>query len=378
MNVEIRDVEAVQAIRPVDAALYLRAQGWRQQAQTNTASVWLRTVGGDEFEAVLPMDVELRDYALRMGDLLGVLSVSEGRSQWQVYNDLLTITSDVLRIRIADPELTDGTLPLEEHAQIAQRTRDLVVVAACAASERRAVFHKRKPAQVMDHVRRVRIGQSERGSYVITVMSRVTPLLHGQHGQLFEADTPYERQVMQTLAQSLQALDRAVQEAAVSQQMAAFDRAIPQGVSANLCEAVVGLWGGDDLQRSLDFTFSWSPARPAPPNAIQRVALSSDRIPVIREAARQLREREPVPDFELRGPVTKLERQQADKPGEATIIGLVDDRPARVRVQLADQPYHQAVQAHDQDKSVRVFGTLAKEGRGLVLRDPRDLSIVDE
>ena len=32
MNIDIRDAEGVSAIRPVDAALYLRASGWRQRA----------------------------------------------------------------------------------------------------------------------------------------------------------------------------------------------------------------------------------------------------------------------------------------------------------------------------------------------------------
>ena len=379
MKIDIRDVEAVRAIRPVDAALYLRAKGWQQSdVQPGRASVWLYNVGNEQFEALLPMDVELRDYALRMGDLLAVLEAAEKRSQWQVYSDLLTITSDVMRIRIADPELTDGTLPIEEHAQIAQKARDLVLAAACAATENRPVWHKRKPAQAMDHVRRVRIGQSERGSYIVTVISRITPRLHNQNEQLFEADAPYERQVTQTLAQSLHALDRAAEQAALTQEMASFDRAIPQGVNANLCDAVVGLWGGDEVQRNLEFSFSWSPARPVAADVVRRVAFSSDRIPMIREAGRQMREREPILDFDLRGPVVKLERQEGAATGKVTVVGIVDDRQVRVTVELQDEGYHQALQAHDLGKTLRVSGTLIKEGRGFLLRGTRDLAVEDE
>jgi len=121
MNIDIRDVNAVQAIRPVDAALYLRAQGWTMQdTSAAQASLWSRDDDGEPFEALLPMDPEVRDYALRMGELLAVLAAAEKRSQSQVYRDLLTVTADVLRIRIAGPDLDDGSLPIEEHAQIAQ------------------------------------------------------------------------------------------------------------------------------------------------------------------------------------------------------------------------------------------------------------------
>ena len=142
MNVDIRDAEAVKAIRPVEAALYLRASGWvASDQQAGRAATWTRQVEGEDYEALLPMDPQVRDYALRMGELLSVLSAAERRSQWEVYSDLLTIAFDVTRIRISDPELTDGTLPIEEHAQIAQKARDLVLAAACAATERRPVWH---------------------------------------------------------------------------------------------------------------------------------------------------------------------------------------------------------------------------------------------
>jgi hypothetical protein len=41
MKVAIRHVESVRAIRPVDAALYLRAKGWaKQDVAIERASLW--------------------------------------------------------------------------------------------------------------------------------------------------------------------------------------------------------------------------------------------------------------------------------------------------------------------------------------------------
>ncbi|MEI6387363.1 MAG: hypothetical protein WCQ50_12050 [Spirochaetota bacterium] len=377
MIVEIRDALAVRAIRPVDAALYLRSSGWSpQEVRPGRDAIWLRAIEGEEFEALLPMDLELRDYALRMGDLLAVLAATERRSQSEIYRDLLTITSDVMRMRIADPDLGDGSLPIEEHALIAQKTRDLVMAAACAATECRPVWPTRKPTQAVDHVRRVRIGQSEQGSFVVTVISKITPLLQTSE-YLFEEE-PYERKVTHTLASSLQALGSAAETAALTQGMQAFDEAVPRGVSANLCDAVVGLWGGDETERSLEFSFTWSPARPIDVSAPRRLAFSSDRIPVIREVGRVMRDRAPMPDFELRGAVVKLERGEGAPTGKVTVAQYGDEGPRRVMLELGDSEYHKAVQAHDQGKTFRAFGTLKKEGRGYILENPRDLGSQDE
>jgi len=379
MIVDIRDAEAVRAIQPVDAALYLHANGWSSvQSPTSQATIWEKQARGETFEALLPMNATLKDYALRMGELLDVLSVEEQRSQAEVYRDLLTSGSDVIRIRIADPDLSDGTLPIEEHAQIAQKARDLILAAACAATEHRAVWHKRKPSQAMDHVRRVRIGQSERGSYIVTVLSRVPPRLDAGNGQLIETDSPYERRVTETLATSLQALEQAAAHAAVTQRMSAFDEAVPKGVNANLCDAVAGLWGGDHLQRHLDFSFTWAPSRPGSPKIARRVSIGADRVPVIREAGRQMRELSPFPDFEVNGPVVRLNREEGAPTGKATVVGIVDERQARVSIDLGESDYHKAVQAHDLGKSLQLFGTLVKEGRGYVLRNPSNLNVLEE
>ena len=215
MNVDIRDVTAINSLRPLEVAAYLRAKAWLQQPSAPSASVWTKGAGDDQFEAVVPLNQSHMDFALRMGELLQTVAIAEGRSQADVYSDLLTTYADVIRIRIDDPELSDGTLPIETHAQVAQKVRDLLLAAACSALQRRTVWHKRKPAQAVDQVRRLRVGQTERGSYVITVISHVSPALHPkQNGALFESEPPYERQVTQMLATSLATLDEASEKAA--------------------------------------------------------------------------------------------------------------------------------------------------------------------
>lgn len=382
MNVIIRDMDALSAIRPVDTALYLRSQQWDQvQALPGRSSTWTFKTRGEEFEALLPMNVTLRDYALRMGELLNVLSVVENRSQSQIYRDLLTVSADVLRIRIADPALTDGTLSLEEHAQVAQKARDLILAAACAATEPRAVWHKRKPSAAMEYMRQVRMGQSERGSYVVTIISRITPELHQQKpdGQmLLELQDPFERKVTTTLARSLQALGQAAERASLNQEMRAFDEVLALGVNANLCDAVVGIWGDSLLERTLEFSFSWSPGRAVQASVPRRIHFSSDKMPIIREAGKLMREREPFLGFELRGPVFKLERPEGSPFGKATIMALVEDRQARVLVELASSQYDIAVNAHRDGHEVLLTGTLIREKGSFVLKNAGDIAVEPE
>lgn len=373
MKTNIRDVEAIQTLRPLEVTAYLRSKGWIQQAPSNKASVWIKD---NEFEAVVPLDQAMRDYALRMGDILHTLAAVENRSQTEIYADLLTTFADVVRIRIDDPEQLDGTLPIEAHAQIAQKTRDLLLAAACSATEHRPVWHTKKPTQAVEQVRKIRIGQSERGSYIVTVISRVSPALQSpNNGQLFETEPPFERRVIQTLASSLDALNNAAATAAMSGEFASFEESVAQGVSANLCDAVAGIWGDDNGQRNLEFTFSWSPARAVDPHIPSKVKFAADRIPFIREASRVMKDRTPVGDFELEGAVVRLDRPEGQPAGKVTIMGQVDGKPKRVTLELEDAHYQVAIAAHAQERALRCIGSLVREGRGHVLLGPRDIAI---
>ncbi|WP_010582815.1 hypothetical protein [Schlesneria paludicola] len=373
MKTDIRDSESIRTLRPLEVVAYLRARGWTsQRTKSDAISVWTADLNGDVYEAVVPTDNAIGDYALRMSEVLQALSSFEKRSQSQIFADLLTTFADVIRIRIDDPDMSDGTLPIEAHAQVAQKAKDLVMAAACAATEKKSVWHSRKPAPATEYIQNLRSGQTERGSYIITIISRVPPALDApSNGELFEREIPFERRVIQTLASSLVYLDKAAARAASTGQFSEFESAVEMGVSANLCDAVAGLWGTDNSQRNLEFTFSWSPVRPVEGATPSWVKFAADRIPIIREAGRLMRERAPITDFEIIGPVIKLNRKAGENDGRITVFGQIDGTPKSVTMELIESEYELAIEYHRNGVIVRAVGTLVREGRSYVLKDAK-------
>src|SRR5262245_38419981 len=127
MNVRIVDASALSALRPLEVVSYLRSNRWRKDGEkSGNWSTWVRAdQDGDEFEVAFPLNHRYRDCAARMGDVLRVLSAVEERSELQILRDLLTTGADVIRLRLADAELADATIPLDEGATLVQKTRDL-------------------------------------------------------------------------------------------------------------------------------------------------------------------------------------------------------------------------------------------------------------
>lgn len=368
MNVQIRDRAALMALTPSDVAAYLQGGVWiRAGGRPGEFAIW-RT---DDREIVLPLDPTVSDYSLRIAEVLASLAEVEQRSPLEILRDLSTASADVIRIRLRD-EGEAGTLPVSVGATVMDHARDLLLAAASATIAPRPCYGPRRPAIAEDYLRRARFGQTEQGSYVITIISKVTPDLAQDVANL---PPPFDRQVVVTLAKALNAAHLAARDAAVSRDFGAFQERVPDGVSANLCDALVHMAGGIEAPRDLSFSFTWSSTR-AVANAVREVRMGQDVIPTLSAAARVFRETAPLENYRLIGPVTRLERRAANGPGTIQVTTVLEDRYRTVSVELPEMDYNVAVQAHGDGLVVACEGRLLKDGRRLVLEHARNF-IVD-
>ena len=375
------DKATLRALKPLEVVAYLRAKGWRQTVdRPGKSSLWtLLGEAGTEFDVTLPDRSEIGDYSLRMAEVLETLADAEQRSQLDVLRDVQTTASDLIRIRAPRGDAENGTLPLNEAVAFVERSRDMMLAAACAAMNKRPVYAKRKAQQAMDYLGHIRMGQTERGSYVLTILSPVAPELAPAQDVLLpmEPVVPYERRVTQTLIESLAALGEAAREAAVRGNMTPFEVAVGRGVSANLCDAVVGLSDVSPAE-GLDIQISWSRTRPVDAGVVSRVLLRSDAMPLIEEAARQFRQTAPSDDADVIGIVTRLARGEKATQGEVTITASVEGQYKLVKVMLGEDDYGKAVRAHELREVVSCTGDLVREGHSYWLRNPRHFTIVPD
>ncbi len=375
MNEPFAYAQAIDAISPVDLSSYLRANGWHsgEELAGGLAKTWLRAIDGGDVDVIVPLDRSLRDFRRRLTETLAALERIEQRSQLQILTDIGQVAADVIRWRWIQDDVGDGTIPLELGQQLISQIRSQLLAAACSAVESRQFFPSRKPQKAAEYLQKARLGQSERGSYVVSVHCPVPPAL------LFEdpADSdPFERKVTKTLAYALHSLIAASSQA-LSDQALNRDRLAEDGVSANLCESVAAVLGDEKLRRSVEIRFSYAPARPVEEKAVRVIRFNSDLAPVIAEIGKDLRETATRDGFELFGPVTDLSRGVGEEKGTAIIYGLVDDEFKRVEVEAAGDDYQQITEAHRDRKVVVCEGELMKiKGKSYRLRNARAFRVL--
>jgi hypothetical protein len=374
MKATVRDSAMLASVRPLELASYLRSNGWEAQEWVpETYSVWIKRTDAGSFEVTLPLIDRFRDYSLRISEILATLEAVERRSQLEIISDLNTANADVVRVSSHHRGMVNESIPIEDAVLLVQRSRDLMLSAACSTIEPRSYYPPRKFAQALDFLHRVRMGQTERGSYVVTIVSPVPPALEDAAHHVVE--DPYERRVTKKLSSALLAVQRAAERAIATATLDPFREAVQAGVSANLCDAIVGMAGTTGESRGVAFRFTWSRSRPLQDDNPNGVLFSADAMPVIQEAGRVLREEAPIEEFELQGVVVALERPAGAEVGTVTVLGFVEERPRRVRMELRDPEYILAVRAHADRTPVLCAGVLVKEGRSYVLAGPLDFRL---
>ncbi len=373
MNVRITDKKVFEGLKPLDVVTYLRTTGWiLTGVYRDSASIWKH----NGHQVMVPQETAFADYARRLADVMEVLAETESRSPLEILRDLTTSTADVVRVRLTSPSIVDGSVSLEAGVSLIESSRDLVLSAARAAVCPRAYYRSRLPWEADEYIRRVRLGQTEIGSYVVTVVCPVSPELHAADS-LASVEEPFDRRVTRTLAGALHKTTGAAREAALNSDMKPFTTAVADGVSANLCSALVEMGESlDDGQVEIDF--SWSRSRQKPAVATSRVIVPSDAIPLMREAARVLRETYSDDDFELIGPVIRLESTSVAHGGSVIVYAPVGDTWRKVLVHLQHTDYDLAVNAHGQGETIRCKGKLQKEGRYFTMRHVSEFGIQND
>ncbi len=157
---------------------------------------------------LVPASEQLRDYPLRIDEILNTLSIVEQRPAAEIVRNIVTPTSDILHLRLESPDTRTGTLELRFVERFFSSMKDLLVFAACGQFEPRA-FYPRALKQAVLFADKCRYRPAAAGSFRVDVEAPLTPPANEAQIQL--GDYPIERLVLTSLFQGLGELQKAIE-----------------------------------------------------------------------------------------------------------------------------------------------------------------------
>jgi hypothetical protein len=212
VRVRIDDQRALRGVTPAALAGYVRAEGWsRVRKFGDHSDVYARA---DAPEVILPATEALGDYPQAVAALISALAKHEERDELQVYRDLTVADRDVIRVRAPDAD-DDGSVEIDVGVEIVHHARDLLLSAACSAYDPRPSYRAGSIKEATEYMSRVRLGQTEQGSFVVALLAPVPPELTTNQPMLWPdlEDEPFDRLVTRRLVSGLLAARSAAEEA---------------------------------------------------------------------------------------------------------------------------------------------------------------------
>lgn len=375
--------DQVVALRPGDVKLYLTSRGWAPEANGgHPKAVALHHPEHRGVELLVPMERTLGDYALRMADVVVALARLEDRPVAQILNDLSMPPGDVVRVRVAGSVAALGNLPLDEAIRTIEGTRRLLWASAHSTIQPQALLPQRRLQQVEEFLRSCRMGQTERGSFVATILAPVPPeiqptLSFGEDAP--EDAEPFPRRVTTRLMESLGLVASAIRSGETGRIL----DGVARGVSANLCDALVEMKPPGDDSR-LDLQVTWARTRShLPADVPSAVSFPQEDFAIIAEAGRQLRVRAIAKRESYAGKIIHVKR--AVRPllpescGWMVLATEVGGAPARVKVDLTHEDWERACNALRDEQRVAITGVIRHDvkAKEYVLSEPRDFHVFD-
>jgi len=361
-------------ILPVNCEAYLKNKGWNETGKLGkSAKIYGKTNdSGRLFEVLVPVKTSVGDFKVVLLNLLIDLQNFEDRALDYIANDIVLSKFDIFRI-IAYKGDTTASLPLEDAKTLLEKSFAMMAFSAESIKTQQPYFQSRYHNEVSTFLSKLRLGHTERGSFVLSLQTPIAPALSIPIS-LFEdkpmiSDEPFERQVTTRLCSLISEADTIANEPDEE----TLPQSIERGMSANFLESLAEITEiSGESGVNLDMT--WAAVRPVNPAWYIKNSfiIEREKIETLREAGQILRTRIPEKGIEIIGFVIRLDRDDLSKPGMIKINDITTNPQRVITAALNDEQYDNAIDAHKLGKIVVLKGDLQKSGHMQTLTNISD------
>ena len=292
----------------------------------------------------------------------------EGRAPKIVRDSIRFLLFDRTNLRATNDHLITDTIPLEAAAKILSSSKRMFQATATTARAERAHIDGNFSEIGNEVVKHALMGHTERGSFVIPVLVELPEPSQTSFQELSLADLdesflrtapePFERRVVRTFAQSMQAVQEIVVEPARMPTVDQVYELVYRGVSREFCSALSGILQETSVA-AFGATMNWAPVI-TPPRTLSSVSINADAADLVKRVADRLRQTRIDPSQVFTGTIVQLRRAPEDPHGEIAVSTIRKGHQSEVLVQLQLDDYEKAWQWHHDGRAVLVEGIVRR------------------
>lgn len=367
MIYSINFFELTEKVNPFAFSKYLKDTGWMQfQSKRANVKIYQYEIGEEFFQVIIPTDKKLSDYKYAMYKAVETVAVVEQKSVEQVMLYLLNPNTDILKIRLEKKEIEAGNILFDDAIRLYENTKKLLAATALDILHPKKYHQGRVDDAVLKFLSNCRFGQTEIGSYVVSVVCPFAELDENTGYKQLSIFSDEEQcansltrqvtsRVMNNIAEIKNQIDGGNTDDLVSREKGNI-------ISANFFEALSGL-NLDSEGADVEFIAEWSPVVKNTTCLKNRIKLSHDYYQPIESIVSKLKE-EKNKATKIIGRIKRLESSpdvEKRTMGKVTVVYLDEnDNRKTVTAKLEKKDYDKAIEAHACGSHVEIVGEMTQ------------------
>lgn len=363
MIYSINFIDMTLKLNPLAVAKYLTDTQWKvYPVKRNDIKIFQYEKGSLFEQVTVPLEKGLRDYKQIMYETICKIAFVEGKSVEQQMLYLLNPNTDILKIRLDRKEVESGNIMFDDAIQLYDNAKKLLAATALDIINPKRIHFGRIDDSVQQFLAQCRFGQTEIGSYVVSVVCPFAELSETEGYKQLSIFTDEEqcansltRKVTNRLMTNVATIKKKVDEGNLESLVNYED-----SISSNFYEALNGL----DLyseNTTVEFVAEWSPVVKSNRSSFGRVSITNDYYEPLRSVISKIKECANE-RTEIIGKIKDLKATPIIDKRKFGIVVVVyiggNGKAKSVKVKLDKEDYDNAVIAHRHGKTVRLVGDL--------------------
>ena len=357
-------------INPVVMCNYLRNTGWDERKITRTdIKIFQHPLDdGTINQVTVPMSKDLSDYDSAMRRAVSRIAETTGKDTDQILTNLLNPSSDVLRLRVIREDVESGSIGMDDALSLFENTKKLIVSAAMDIRNHNGNYSGRADQEIREFVSNCRFGQTEVGSYVISVICPLGKRINGQIQTTLNRDEKQNslaRNVINKILTDVPRICREIDDGTIAEKY--DDSGNPQKNTPEIgFMDALGKLGIQKTGTVVQISARYDPTVPGNTLDEGTVEISSNYYDTIREIVDSRKMMEPD-EKDYVGMISVCSSEPNTEKRRKGLIKIVciDENMKRktIKVVLGVEDYNKALDAHQKGKYVKVVGKISENGK---------------
>lgn len=366
MEISSMTSNGIKNIKASYVRLYLEKSGWKEVffKKKRYYDSFQNTKNNMLFQINIPTDLEIDDYNEMIQDACLKISSFEGIAFDETITRLLNPQADILKVRTVGDTALNGSLPFDDAINLFENSKKLIADAAMDMLYRTKYRTSRYPKEVDEFVSRCKFGQTEYGSYIISIICPFDNINDKNQEQLLllpntNPDDFIARKVTKKIIKSVKAISNAIDN---NEDLSSFlEMNNEDFISLNFMEDL-GNIGFSDNGNSIQIKAEWDPL--SKPNSSEEpiIDFSSEKKKSLENLVVSMKnkvveeENDTIFGYVSNANAEPILQQRVD--GEITIKQIRTN--CTFKAILAKKDYDAALAAHKEGKLVKVSGLIQK------------------